>query len=195
MESLTFENIQVFIIFFLPGFISVKTYQFLIATEKIEFSKAIFETIGYSILNYILMSWLIWLNLKEDWMFINSIWFYLSTFITLIITPIIWPLIIYLVLRSEWIKKFIVIHPIKSAWDSFFHKRESYWVIVHLKDGRKIGGKYSKNSFVSSFPRKEEIYLETVWKLNNDGSFESEINGTRGILILGDEIMAIEFKK
>jgi len=86
-----------------------------------------------------------------------------------------------------------MINPTKSAWDSFFSNRESYYVIVTLKNGRKIGGKYGKNSFSSTYPNPEELYLEELWKLNENGGFESKESQTEGILITEQEISTIEF--
>ena len=86
-----------------------------------------------------------------------------------------------------------MINPTKSAWDSFFSKRESYYVIVTLKNGRKIGGKYGRNSFSSTYPNPEELYLEELWQLNERNGFENIEPKTEGILITEQEISTIEF--
>ena len=65
--------------------------------------------------------------------------------------------------------------------------------IVHLKDSRRIGGLYSTNSFASSNPAQPEIYIEQVWALQEDGTFIEPVNLTEGFLVLGDEIVGIEF--
>ena len=54
-------------------------------------------------------------------------------------------------------------HPIKMPWDFVFKQRQWYWVIVELKDGTKVGGKYAEHSFTSSYPAPEQIYLEEKW--------------------------------
>jgi hypothetical protein len=51
-------------------------------------------------------------------------------------------------------------HPIGKPWDYVFSKKEKYWIIVTLKNGKKIGGKHSENSFSSSSPNENQIYLE-----------------------------------
>jgi hypothetical protein len=41
-----------------------------------------------------------------------------------------------------------------------------------LKDGNKIAGTYGENSFTSSYPSEEQIFLEETWVLNKEGRFE-----------------------
>ena len=56
-----------------------------------------------------------------------------------------------------------------KPWDYVFSRRQAYWVIVHLRDGRKIGGRFDRKSFASSYPADEQIYIEEVWRLDEDG--------------------------
>lgn len=105
--------------------------------------------------------------------------------------PILWPLFFYKLLTWKKLQKYIL-HPFSRAWDYVFNKREAMWVIVHLKDGNMVGGRYDTNSFASSYPSKEQIYLEEVWELDENGGFKQSINNSKGVLII-DEILAIEF--
>lgn len=191
MDFISVDNIGLFIVLFLPGFISIKIHRLLIADEKYDFSKNLFEIIGYSLINFILLSWLILLNVYNDWLWTLSIWFFLSAIITLIIAPIFWPILFNKLLKSKWIKPHTISN-FKSAWDFQFNKREPAWIIVHLKDGRTIGGRFGKKSFAAPYPCKENIYIEELWKLQN-GVFINPIPRTQGILIISDDIFAIEF--
>ena len=58
-----------------------------------------------------------------------------------------------------------------------------------------IGGVYDENSFASSFPVDEQIYLEEVWKLSEDGIFLEQIKRSSGIIIMRDEILSVELFK
>jgi hypothetical protein len=163
----------------------------LIADEKYDFTKNLFEIIGYSLINFVLFSWLIVINDYNNWIKVFPAGFYTSAFIVLIVGPLIWPLILNRVLNSKMIKPH-VISSSKSAWDFIFTKRNGAWVIVHLKDGRKIGGKFSTKSFASPYPCKETIYIEELWELEGS-KFVNIIPRTNGILIISDDIFAIEF--
>jgi hypothetical protein len=84
--------------------------------------------------------------------------------------------------------------PNVRAWDEIFARRTECWVIVRLKDQRKIGGLFGPRSFASRGPASTEIYLEQVWQVDPDGGFTGNIvESTAGILIMGSEIWAIEF--
>jgi len=191
MNLLTSNNILFFIIIFLPGFLSVKIHRLLIADEKYDFTKNLFEIVGYSLINFVLWSWLIAINKCYHWETSFPVGYYISIFIILIVGPLIWPFLLNEILEIKSIKRH-VISSSKSAWDFYFTKRIPSWIIVHLKDGRKIGGRFSTESFASPYPCKETIYIQELWKLE-DSKFIEVIPRTNGILIISDDIFAIEF--
>jgi hypothetical protein len=51
-------------------------------------------------------------------------------------------------LKLKFLQKYTV-HPISKPWDFVFSKKQPYWIIVHLSDGRRIGGRFGENSFAS----------------------------------------------
>ncbi len=194
MDIWEINKLALFLIFFVPGFISIKVYDLLIAGERRDFSKSLYEVMGYSAINFAALLWLIiWIH-SDNFYGAHKALYYLSLLGIIFIAPIIWP-IVFLKL-SHWspISKRII-HPVKKPWDYVFGRRECYWVIVHLRDGRKIGGKYDKGSFSSSYPAEEQIYLEEVWHLNEKGSFERPIDRSAGIIILEKDISSLEFFK
>ncbi|MFQ5675437.1 MAG: DUF6338 family protein, partial [bacterium] len=119
-------------------------------------------------------------------------WYFASVVFILFLMPAIWPLLILKLRKWRPIGKHIV-HPIKKPWDYVFSKRKSYWVIIHLKSGRQIGGQFGKKSFASSFPAEEQIFLQEVWELDEEEKFIKPIERSGGIIVLSDEILAIEF--
>jgi hypothetical protein len=192
MDVWQIDKLGLFLIFLIPGFISTKVYDLLIPGERRDFSKSLFEVIAYSAINFALLSWLIILIHSKGFYDHHQLLYFGSLFLILFIFPILWPFAYYK--ASSWsfiAKRFI--HPIPKPWDYVFGKRQSFWVIVHLKDKRRIGGRFDTNSFASSYPAKEQIYLEEVWELGEKGNFVKRIDRSKGIVILGDEIVAIEF--
>jgi hypothetical protein len=65
-------------------------------------------------------------------------------------------------------------------------------MLIHIKDGRIIGGLYGPDSFASSYPEKEDIYLQETWKIDGNGKFLKKIADTKGLLINPDTIEYIE---
>jgi hypothetical protein len=191
MERL-FENQQtlaVFLIFFVPGFISLKIYDLFVASERRDFNKSVLDAVAYSALNFAVLFPLIAAMRSGH---LPSFWWYASAFLVLLICPAAWPVILLRMRNWPFFRQRLR-NPNARAWDSFFAGAKSYWVIVHLNDGRRIGGVYGVNSFSSNSPAEPEIYLEQVWELDEDGAFIKRIEATAGILIWGETILALEF--
>ncbi|MFQ5602936.1 MAG: DUF6338 family protein [bacterium] len=188
------DKLILFLMFFIPGFVSIKIYDLFIPGEQRDFTKSLFEVIGYSALNYAVFSWLIiWLYF-ENLYFGHKIWFFILLVMIMLVFPSLWPVLFIRLWSWEPLAKYII-HPIKKPWDYLFGKGELYWMIVHLKDGRKIGGKFDKESFASSFPAEEQLYLEEVWELDQKGKFIEPIDRSAGIIVLSNEISSIELFK
>ncbi|WP_276089693.1 DUF6338 family protein [Pedobacter sp. JY14-1] len=195
MEFLKAENLFFFITMFLPGFISVKVYHSIVANDNYDFSKNLLEIIGYSVINFLLNSWLILLGISNDWIFIQSSWIYPSIFWIFFISPVLWPIILNRLLRWRILKRYVLSNQ-KSAWDYYFNLRRSAYVIVHLNDGTRVGGYFGTNSYASRYPCKEALYLETAWELrdvSDERKFKKVAEQTNGLLILNGNIKYIEF--
>jgi Family of unknown function (DUF6338) len=191
MEKL-FESTQgfaLFLFFFVPGFVSLKVYDSLVASETRDFSKSIFDAVAYSALNYgILYPVIVWIRSGT----LHWIAYSAAGLFVLIICPIVWPFL-WLKVLSTKIFSSRFIHPVGRPWDFVFLRRKPCWVIVHLRDRRKIGGLFDRRSFASSHPAEPQLYLEEVWKLGDDGRFTERVKSTEGIIILEAEILAVEF--
>jgi len=192
MEIFEANKILLFIIFFIPGFISMKVYHIMIAIDKVNFSESIVEAVAFSSINYAALSWLIILIYNYDIASNNLFWFIVFVIFIIFIAPIIWTVLFINITKSKLLRKYIL-NPIKNPWDYFFDLKESCWVIVNLKNGEKIGGVYSEKSFSSAYPRNEQIYLEELWELDENGNFLNKKNRTKGVIIFGDEMKSIEF--
>ena len=53
------DKLQLFIMFVIPGFISIKTYELLYPSQIRDSSKQVIDAITYSCVNYALLYWLI----------------------------------------------------------------------------------------------------------------------------------------
>ncbi len=194
MDIWKIDKLILFLIFFIPGFISLKIYDLLIAGERRDFAKSLYEVIGYTTLNFAALSWLIILIHSGNFPIQYKFWYFFFLFVILFLFPIFWPIIFIKLSSWRFFSKY-VIHPCIKPWDYVFNKREKFWVIVHLKNGKMLGGIYGENSFASSYPAEEEIYLEEMWKLDKNGVFLEPLKRSKGMIILKDEILSIEFFK
>ena len=192
MDIFSLEKLRLFFFFFVPGFISMKIYSLMVPGERRDFSKDLLEAVAYSSLNFAALSWLIFTINSNTFYFDHKYLYYALAFLIMFIAPMMWPFIFIKIASWRIVAKYIM-HPIPKPWDYVFGKKESYWTIVHLKNGKRIGGRYDTKSFSSTYPAKEQIYLEQVWELDEKGAFVKPIDRSKGIVIVGDEIVAVEF--
>lgn len=94
-------------------------------------------------------------------------WLYIAFFLVVFCFPAIWPIGLIRLRRRIGIPE----HPTKRSWDYVFGSSNPYWVIMHLKNGTRIGAKYSAKSFASSYPAEEQIYVEQAWRHDDNGKF------------------------
>lgn len=189
MEIWEIDKLLLFIVFVIPGFVSIKCYQLLFPGTEKSASDQIVDAIAYSSINYALLSLPIIGLEKINNNFLN----YLFYFFALFVAPIIW-VFFWKYLRTRHFFQKNAPHPMAKPWDYVFSQRKPYWVKITLKDGVVIAGKYAENSFTSSSPASEQIYLEERWLLSDNGGFERKINDTAGVIILSSEILYVELR-
>ena len=112
--------------------------------------------------------------------------------VVLLMIPAAWPFLFQRLLRWQWLASKIQL-PYPTAWDWFFERRERVFVLVQLKNGSRLGGYYGFQSYASSFPTEGDIYLEAVYRVDEDGKFKEPMNGSRGVIIRKDQYDLIEF--
>ena len=190
MEKL-FDNLWLFLVFFVPGFVSLKVYDLLVPSERRDFSKSLYDAVAYSALNFAALLWLI-VRMRPNWIAgdLTAAWYW-SAFVLFVAGPAVWPVLLLSIRRLPPLTGYIA-DPNPRVWDRLFRKKQPFWVIVHLKDQRRIGGLYSTRSFASNSPATPEIYIEQVWKLDDNGVFLEPVESSAGVLILGEQILAIE---
>ncbi|SEL62535.1 hypothetical protein SAMN05444413_11235 [Roseivivax marinus] len=83
------------------------------------------------------------------------------------------------------------VHPVPAAWDWKFGDTAGSYVIVTLTDGKTICGYCGEASFASSDPAERDVYIEKVYDLAEDGTWQDP--GPRSMLVKAAEIRFVEF--
>src|SRR5688572_12685132 len=87
-------NLTWFIIFFIPGFVSLKIYDWLVPGQRRDFSQSVVEAVGFSSLNFAFFFWwLIPLAAATDMKKVPSLSLGFQLFIIGFVFPALWPLI------------------------------------------------------------------------------------------------------
>ena len=89
-------------------------------------------------------------------------------------------------LRRQW-------DPTPSAWDFAFSTREPGWVRVRTADGTWVGGWFGENSFASSYPDPQELYLEAGYVMAPDGTFTEALSAPSGLFVRCHVAIVVDF--
>jgi len=193
--------VVVIILFIIPGFITDSIIALTIPRAKRESTEIILTAITFSCVNYAIFSWLILLMILKGFPLKYEVWFIFSWLGILLIGPVIegfafnWLVNSKLYRRIFSFLKLKNIRLIPKSWDYHFGKEEPYWILLTLKDGKKIGGFFGTHSFASSFPAEEDLYIEELWVIDEEGKFVQPIENSGGCLIRRNDINFIEFFK
>ena len=190
------NSILIIILFIIPGFICERAFSSLISRERRETTHVILESISLSCFYYGLFSGAGILIFR--YRTYEYTWFAPILFLLLFIVPIIVGIFLAKIILSDKFRQLqkwlgiTMISPIPKAWDSYFSRGIPCWVLITLNDGIKIGGFWGPDSFASSFPSSEDIYLEALGEIDENGNFKV-IKNTAGALIEREKIKFIEF--
>jgi Family of unknown function (DUF6338) len=186
------NKLVLFVAFVIPGFVSLKVYELLFLRTSKDTANQLIDAVAYSCLTYAILFPAIYYVNSSKIESTHPIWFGFFWFFVLFIAPVIWVCALLLIRRSSFLQRWLP-HPTEHPWDYVFGNKKPYWVIITMKDGKRLGGKYGYNSFSSSGTSKEQIYFEETWELNADGGFERAKDTTGGTLVVSSDIESIEF--
>ncbi len=188
------DKFVLFIILVLPGLISMHIYRLFIPAKDIDWKNSIFEALFYSSINFGLLLPLIIPIHKKGFSTSHPFIYIMGMVVIIFVGPIIWPYIWTKLLKSKFLKARFQL-PFPTAWDFFFSKRKSAFVLIHLTNGNKIGGYYGPNSYATSYPREGDIFIEKSIRVDQNGRFLEVISDSCGFLIRKNEYELIEFFK
>jgi hypothetical protein len=83
--------------------------------------------------------------------------------------------------------------PLPTAWDYYFRKKPGCWVRVILKSGQVIAGLFGPSSFASSFPQEQDLFLERLLRLDEDGRVVGWTEYSAGALVKMEDVERLEF--
>ncbi|MGH9682828.1 MAG: DUF6338 family protein [Candidatus Acidiferrales bacterium] len=174
----TVMGVLVIVAFVIPGFISRQVISFAYPSNEPGEGRLVLEALALSSINYAALSWLLILTIDQHWYAKLAALVIVVLFI-LLVSPVALGLLFIWVSDSTWIQeirvRFGMSDPVPKAWDSFFRRRTSCWVLATLKNGKLVGGLYGPNSSASSFPAEEDIYLEKLCRVSSAGRFEGVV--------------------
>ena len=192
----SFEVLFYTCIFILPGFIIKSIMDTLVPPVKHNDTKYFFSCLLYSVVNCAVWSWayLLLNKISEE----HPTIYWISLLATTVVGATLLAILIGVVKQKgfiEWLFAKMRVnknHSVPTAWDYYFSKQEESWIIVTLKNGKTIYGKFSEHSFASSDTEERDLYIEKTYNIKEDMTWVED-DKSKGILVAKDEIETIEF--
>lgn len=168
-----------FILIIFPGLVSMHFYRLLMPARDIDWKTALIEALFWGTVNFAFCLPIILPIHREEFISEHFVWYVLLLMFVLLLVPICLPILLLFAIKFS--RKLQLPYP--TAWDFFFCKRQTCYIIVHLKSGELIAGYYGGKSYATSFPRHGDIYLEQVIAVDSAGKFLKIIEDSAGTLV------------
>ena len=195
----TWDALAILVLFLVPGFIGDRLLSASIIRVKRDAAETVLSVVLWSVVNYTLCLPVVWLALTQQFPKYGYLGLVLPGVFVLLVAPVLEALSLTKVVGPSKIARIyrafgLTVHPIPRSWDYVFSRGISYFVLVTLTDGNRIGGLWGSNSFASSYPvDDEDLYLEQLWRLGQDGEFEEPFPLSAGALVRRSDIRYMEF--
>jgi hypothetical protein len=189
------QAVIVIVIFLMPGFVASRVISYTYPSSEPTDARLILTAITLSCFNYAILSWLLVLSWRKLW-YQNTAFLVFLVLLTLLISPVLIGLGLVKLAATNWLRSFRhtfrIPHPDPKAWDHFFRRGMPCWVVATLRSGRVIGGLYGSNSFASSYPSAEDLYLEQLCNMTPEGMMAGLTALTVGGIIRMENVELLE---
>ncbi len=188
------QTLVLFLFFVVPGFITVRTYDLIVPSERRNFGESFIDIIAYSFVVLAISVWpFLWVVNHQG--SLSTGLYYLLFALTLVLVFFITPVgvaMLYHWVRTRDYFKDKVVQPSPTGWDWFFGGVPTCYVLFHLKSEEVVGGFYGGKSSASSYPQEQQVYVEEIWDLNDDLEFVRKRPNTAGAIINREDCNLIE---
>jgi hypothetical protein len=181
-----------FAVLIAPGFVARSVYRLLVPAPRQDATSLVLELATYGMINLGLVAWMIPLVMNRRLVDERPLIFGLGTTAMFVIVPMLLGVLTFVVRKSRWATRWFQ-HPMPTAWDYLFSQRRALWVLCHLKNGQRVGGFFGRESYASSYPVDAEIYVENIWRVDENGRFAENIVGNAGMIIRYADCQQMEF--
>jgi hypothetical protein len=192
VETISGSGLVLFLALVLPGFLSMRVYALIHPVGDATLKDQLLEAIAFGCLNFALTAYPLSLLVERDFGATRPFLAYLLLFLAFGLVPIALPILLRSILRRLAHRRW-VLQPYRTSWDAFFIRRQRCWMIIHLLDGRRLGGWFGENSFASLHPQPGHLYVEELWELDEQSRFTKVIGRSKGAVLRPTDYHFVEF--
>ena len=178
-----------------PGYLAIFAFEGVIARRERSDTRYILEAIAVSLAFWLLLyPTLLTLRQWSGIQLAPAVTLAIAAFSALIVPPMLGWCAAHTARMSTDFTQRLGFRPlIPRAWDHKFSQNEHLYLIITMSDGTRLGGYYSANSFASSYPTSEDLFVEKVVRLDEDGRFAHVDRHSAGAWVSATAIQFIEF--
>lgn len=191
------SQIWVLLVFIIPGFVLMRVKRVAYPTAEASTGSTMLDSLTLSCVVYALASPLLYLSYLYRWPVTRPVLFSILALVILLVVPCgLGTLYVRFTKsgRARWLREVLGFpNPDPTAWDYLFRKQRAYWVWLTFKSGKVMAGLFGPNSFASSFPNKQDIYVEKLLRLDENGHVVELIDGSAGALVKMEDLERIQF--
>lgn len=183
----SFSQILILLVFIVPGFVAMRVKRMAYPTMEPTVAMAALDSLALSCVVYALTSPLLYVSYLHGWYGTHPVRLaLLALFVVLILPCILGILYVWSSKREKlvWLRGALGFpHPDPTAWDHHFRKGRAYWIWLTFKSAQVMAGLYGPNSFASSVPQRQDLFVEKLLALDEDGKVIGWKEGSAGALV------------
>jgi hypothetical protein len=185
--------------FLVPGFIWSGVLTLLLPRRVVGTDVRFLEFLTLSCINHGLWAWALFWIFKTGFLEEHPYWSGLCLGGIILVSPVGLGLLSALLQQRETVGRFLrrlgfrTVHPAPTAWDWHFSRGKPYWMLATMKNGSRVYGFFGEQSFAGDAPEHRDLYLEATYRLLQNGEW-APVEDTAGVLMMPDQIAAIEFR-
>jgi hypothetical protein len=191
--TLDVPTLALFALFVLPGLISMAIYRLRMPARQVEWAESLVQGLFYSSINYVLLLPLI-LFISQPGYSVAHPWTYWALVLfSVVVAPVVWPSLLVMAFRWRRVSRLLKV-PFPTVWDSLFdQQKEPLFMLIHLTDGRRIGGYWGPGSYAGSYPHDGDLYVSAVYEMDDSGRLTRPVADTAGLHIRKEQYSFVEF--
>jgi hypothetical protein len=204
----TFQGIAVLVIAVVPGALFLWSFERIAGAWGISLSDRLLRFVGISVFLHVLaapVTYTLWRDYLRPDSFDNGnvflpLWLW-PVAVGYVAVPVLLGTGLAIGLKKElkWLTTLQVAPSPPTAWDAIFSAEPEGWILIRLKSGRWIGGRYAEGSYAGGFPEPPDLFLSEEYVVDQESEDfarnaegDPRPQGEWGVLVRWDEVEYLE---
>ncbi len=155
----SFDAVFYTLAFIVPGFLCDSVLNVMVRRKTLAYERSLLRFLALSCVNYAIWSWLIILIVKSSFFVGRPLLEALGWGLIILVSPVVLGVVLGALSQRNTIRTLLerygvyTVHPIPTAWDYFFSTTGPVWVLVTLREGHRVAGRFGTRPLRRPSPR------------------------------------------